>query len=427
MLLPLLLLLHVLLLLGIAGSAATRRGTDLQAHIFAADKLAEVTMSSSSPGRPLLGVGIETLGHELIGGVYSNLLFDESFEHPAPQPVPGQSVTTSGGWFRQPGHSGQCSIDVVADALAGNHSQRLGSGAVIYNAGVNQQAPQGFAFERGSSYSLSFYARAWNNQSTNVSALLFGPKGIEPTDIPPVLASANFYDVPGDGIWRRYNATLTVGQCASLAPLITKWCQNGPGVWWCQLDCCAASGAACSTDCDAGGDGRITCGGTFAFSNSGNADVSLDYVVLEKVGDRLTNSPTKRSLAKLLQEQGVTFMRFGGDMASTCHSWKHYRGLPEHRNPRDAYGIAWYEQLGGSTSWMYFEFIAMCEELGIIPVIGLDFAHGTAQDTSDIVEYLYGSADTTYGALRAKDGHPAPCVQYSTVQYSTCFVTCCRE
>ena len=71
-------------------------------------------------------------------------------------------------------------------------------------------------------------------------------------------------------------------------------------------------------------------------------------------------------------------------------------------------------RLGGSTSWMYFEFIAMCEvrhhqsfnncsqrsttlsrlltrfsvqELGIIPVIGLDFQSGDLQDTVDIVEY----------------------------------------
>ena len=110
-------------------------------------------------------------------------------------------------------------------------------------------------------------------------------------------------------------------------------------------------------------------GGTFAFSNFGAHDVSLDYVVLEEVGDRLRSSPTKRSLTRLLQEEGTTFMRvrrkqnildlirlalsltrrrlillsqFGGDMASTLTSWKHYRGPPEHRRPRDDYGIAWY-------------------------------------------------------------------------------------
>ena len=160
-------------------------------------------------------------------------------------------------------------------------------------------------------------------------------------------------------------------------------------------------------------------------------------------------------------------MRFGGDMASTLHSWKHYRGPSEHRKPRD--NLAWYHQLGGSASWMYFEFISMCEEIDIIPVIGLDFAHGAIDfiknnefciksnnefcikndelnagaidDTADIVEYLlrgicstihnrshnlplilglncvyifpvrrylYSGADSTYGALRAKDGHPDP-------------------
>lgn len=255
---------------------------------------AQVRMSASSPGRPLLGVGIETLGHEIIGGVYSNLLFDESFEHPT-APHPPSAAVTSGGWFRQPGHGAQSSVDVTPDALAGNHSQRLAPGAVIFNAGLNQQSPQGFAFREGQAFTLSFYARAYANRSTNVSALLLGPKGVEPTDIPPVLASANFVDVPADGLWRRYNATLTVGRCAPLAPLIASWCNNGPSAWWCALQCCAAaSGAPCSASCAAGGDGRITCGGSFAFSNSGNADVSLDYAVLEAEGEQLAHSPTKR-------------------------------------------------------------------------------------------------------------------------------------
>ena len=117
-----------------------------------------------------------------------------------------------------------------------------------------------------------------------------------------------------------------------------------------------------------------------------------------------------QSLANLLRQEGVTFMRFGGDMASTLGSWKHYRGPREHRQPRNNYGIAWYERYGGSSSWMYFEFIAMCEELGIIPVIGLAFDADTASvnDNADIIEYLYGSSHTPWGAMRIKDGHPTP-------------------
>ena len=127
-----------------------------------------------------------------------------------------------------------------------------------------------------------FYARAYNNQSANVSSLLFGPKGQEPTDIPPVLASANF-QIPGDGsvasqgpsrhflcsrsepavcslgrTWHKFNATLTPGECGPLGPLISNWCNNGPDALWCTVRCCAASGSRCSTGCAAGGDGRIT-------------------------------------------------------------------------------------------------------------------------------------------------------------------------
>ena len=107
----------------------------------------------------------------------------------------------------------------------------------------------------------------------------------------------------------KFNATLTPGTCGPLAPLISNWCNNGPNALWCNVRCCTASGSPCSTGCAAGGDGRITCGGIFAFNNFGANDVSLDYVVLEEVGDRLRSSPTKRSLARLLQEEGTTFMR----------------------------------------------------------------------------------------------------------------------
>ena len=117
-------------------------------------RLAQVEMSSTRPDRPLLGVGIETLGHEIIGGVYSNLIFDESFEHPPPPRPTGQPVV-SAGWYRLPAHGGNAVWETAADALAGNHSQRLGRGAVIFNAGVNQQAPQGFAFRQGAAYALS--------------------------------------------------------------------------------------------------------------------------------------------------------------------------------------------------------------------------------------------------------------------------------
>ena len=48
------------------------------------------------------------------------------------------------------------------------------------------------------------------------------------------------------------------------------------------------------------------------------------------------------------------------------------------------------------------------QELGIIPVIGLDFQSGDLQDTVDIVEYLFGGADTAWGAVRVRDGHPEP-------------------
>ena len=391
------------------------------ADVYLAEVLSQVAMADGTTDQPLLGVGIETLGHEIVGGVYSNLLYDESFEHPpAPRP-PGAPVTTSGGWYQLVSHAGNAKVEASATALAGNHSQRLGTKAVIFNAGLNQQSPQGFEWTAGAVYDLSFYARAYGGKAANVSALLFGKKGQAPEQAssPPVLASANFFEIRGDGKWHQMKASLTVGQCkpAELVHLIDNWCSNGPSCWWCELGLRCSFDAA-STACSAGGDGRITCGGTFGLANFGSSDVSLDFVTLQLRGDRLRNSPTRLSLARELKAQGTNFMRFGGDMASTLGSWKGYRGKATARQPRTRPGAAlgpWFEQYGATASWSYFEFLAMCEEISIIPVIGLDF-QGKAdaagvKDVADIVEYLYGDASNSslpWAQLRKKDGRAQP-------------------
>ena len=62
-----------------------------------------------------------------------------------------------------------------------------------------------------------------------------------------------------------------------------------------------------------------------------------------------------------------------------------------------------------------FELLAMCEVLDIEVVLvqpvggdGEPTNRTRAEDLADMVEYMHGDADTTFGALRVADGHPSP-------------------
>jgi alpha-N-arabinofuranosidase len=67
------------------------------------------------------------------------------------------------------------------------------------------------------------------------------------------------------------------------------------------------------------------------------------------------------------------------------------------------------------------EYLEMCEDLGMAPLLAVwagysldkkSIAEGDldpyVQDTLNELEYVMGDTSTTYGAMRARDGHPAP-------------------
>ena len=49
----------------------------------------------------------------------------------------------------------------------------------------------------------------------------------------------------------------------------------------------------------------------------------------------------------------------------------------------------------------------MCNALDITPII-TTYCGITPEEYADLVEYMWGSADTDMGRLRVKDGHPGP-------------------
>jgi len=54
------------------------------------------------------------------------------------------------------------------------------------------------------------------------------------------------------------------------------------------------------------------------------------------------------------------------------------------------------------------EFIAFCKSCNIEPHITVNFGSGTPEDAAAWVEYCNGPVNSTYGAMRAANGHPEP-------------------
>jgi alpha-N-arabinofuranosidase len=129
-------------------------------------------------------------------------------------------------------------------------------------------------------------------------------------------------------------------------------------------------------------------------------------------------------IMQLLGDMKPKFLRFpggnyleGGTIA-TRFNWKNTIGdisqRPGHMN--DAWGYWSSDGMG------LLEFLAWCEDLNMEPVMGIYSGYSLrgetvpggpelqpyVQDALDEIEYAIGDAGTTWGARRAKDGHPAP-------------------
>ena len=54
------------------------------------------------------------------------------------------------------------------------------------------------------------------------------------------------------------------------------------------------------------------------------------------------------------------------------------------------------------------EFMTLCKLIDVEPYVTVNAGLGDAHSAAEEVEYLNGSANTYWGAMRAKNGHPEP-------------------
>jgi alpha-N-arabinofuranosidase len=149
-------------------------------------------------------------------------------------------------------------------------------------------------------------------------------------------------------------------------------------------------------------------------------------VFKERTGTALGGRPTtgfRPDIMKLLDDMHPAFLRFpggnyleGSDFANRF-DFKTTIGPWEQRPGHQVRGAPILGRHGA------LEFLEWCEELNMEPLLGVyaglnldggrDLKTGEAlkpliQDALDEIEYILGDVTTTWGARRAKDGHPAP-------------------
>src|ERR1700709_1476234 len=92
---------------------------------------AVIHIDASQPGRPvsryLTGACIEDVNHEIYGGIYSQMIFGESFQEPAPSPEIKNFKAFGGRWIVR---DGAVTIDAGdAPKLVSDHAA-MGDGAI---------------------------------------------------------------------------------------------------------------------------------------------------------------------------------------------------------------------------------------------------------------------------------------------------------
>ncbi len=97
------------------------------------------------------------------------------------------------------------------------------------------------------------------------------------------------------------------------------------------------------------------------------------------------------------------FWRFGGNYTSN-YSWYDAIGDRDHR-PSD-WDYAWNQMQTNDIG--PDEFAEFCKLIGVVPYISVNAGLGDSHSAAQEVQYMNGAATTPMGALRAKNGHPAP-------------------
>jgi alpha-L-arabinofuranosidase len=327
---------------------------------------ARITVEVDKPGHaisPLLyGIFFEDINCSADGGIYAELIRNRNLED-ADQPVH---------WSVVSGDS--TSVDMAVDSTrpvspGNHHSLRVQIAGGNGRGGVANDGYWGISVKRGETYVLSLFARGGTGFTGPLTATL-------ESDHQTMYAQTKSIEVGPD--WKRYRFLLTAKGTDPRTRLVVS--TTKAGTFW------------------------------------------LDMVSLfpERTWKGRPNG-LRPDLAEMLRGLRPSFVRFPGgcwvegDTMRLAYRWKQTIGDPSER--RTQHNLWQYEATHGLG---FHEYLQMCEDLQAEPLfvincgmshkenVPMDKMQAFVQDALDAIEYANGPAGSTWGALRARDGHPAP-------------------
>ena len=321
------------------------------------------------------GIFYEDINHAADGGLYAELIRNRSFEDGpkfgAPADMQGweteaTEASTIDAKLIQPTKKSPLLNSVQHNALELNIQASIDDPVFLINKGF-----WGINAVQGRTYRLSFWAKG--KYTGTVKATLRDNEGEN------IYAETVVSGFPADKAWRKYTATL-------------------------QSD---------SNDPKA----------QFALVFDGVGTLDLDMVSLFPPTFKNRENGMRPDLANMLYQMHPKFMRFPGgcfvegqESPNNAFRWERTIGPIEEREGH--WNVNWgYRTTDGLG---FHEYLQLAEDLGAKPlyVVNVGLWHGGMTAVEDIqpwideclaaLEYANGDVTTKYGAMRAKNGHPAP-------------------
>jgi alpha-L-arabinofuranosidase len=314
------------------------------------------------------GLMTEEINYSYDGGLYAELVRNRAFLDDARRPV-HWSVTQGGGSAtialdRERPLNANLPVSLRLDIASASPSAPAG----VANAGY-----WGIPVRPRTRYRASFYARAASGSSGPVRL------AIQSEDGATVYASASVPRLTSD--WREYTATLKTGSVTPTTRARYALTVEHPGTVWLSL-------------------------------------VSLFPPTWKDRPNGL-----RRDLMQMLVDLKPGFLRFPGgnylegNTIAERFDWKKTLGpLTERPGHPCPWGYRSTDGMG------LLEFLLWAQDMGAEPVLGVYAGYSLrgqyvkpgadlqpfVQDTLDEIEYVAGPVTSTWGARRARDGHPAP-------------------
>jgi len=354
---------------GLALSAAVLTSAFAQAQAPAAVLTIHADQPVSKVSPTLYGLMTEEINYSYDGGLYGEMVRNRTF---------GVDWTGILNWLVVENGSARATMKVdektgPSDALKNSLRIDVKQADERNRAGVLNEGYWGMALRPGTTYKGSFYAKAGSADLGAVTVSLVNNasgRAVATAMVPPISTA-----------WKQYEFTLKTGAIAASADNHLAITVGHAGTLWLNL-------------------------------------VSLFPPTYH---DRANGN--RVDLMEKLAAMHPAFLRFpGGNYLEGNHiaeryEWKKTIGplvdRPTHPSP-------WGYQ---STDGMgLLEFLEWCEDLKMQPVLAVYAGYSLSQehvnpgrdlepyvqDALDELEYVTGSADTKWGAVRARDGHPQP-------------------